>query len=169
MVWAIYYRESHSASQVRKSIIKNMFFEEIPSHSSPKTISVTREWCLVHFWWKIFPSNSQLLFWVIIFARFSWKCHAFLKQTCWFMWRYHDSTSTDKTYEKHQYFWWNHTKMMTQNRSWKVDENIFHQKCTKQHSFVTQCVFGDECDGISSKKHVFFMLFLTWLALWVSL
>ena len=48
---------------------------------------------------------------------------------------------------------------MNQNRSWKFDENIFHQKCTKQHSFVTECVSGDECDGISSKKHDFFHAF----------
>ena len=49
----------------------------------------------------------------------------------------------------------------TQNRSWKFDENIFHQKCTKHHSLVTESVSGDDCDGISSKNHEFFMFFLT--------
>ena len=44
---------------------------------------------------------------------------------------------------------------MTQNRSWKFDENIFHQKCTKHHSLVTESVSGDDCDGISSKNHDF--------------
>ena len=40
---------------------------------------------------------------------------------------------------------------MIQNRSWKIDENIFHQKCPKQHSLVTERVSGDACDDISSK------------------
>ena len=52
-------------------------------------------------------------------------------------------------------------KNKTQNRSWKFDENIFHQKCTKHHSLVTESVSGDDCDGISSKNYEFFMLFLT--------
>ena len=54
-----------------------------------------------------------------------------------------------------------HEFIMTQNRSWKFDENIFHQKCTKHHSLVTESVSGDDCDDISSKNHEFFMLFLT--------
>ena len=32
---------------------------------------------------------------------------------------------------------------MIQNRSWKIDENIFHEKCPKQHSLVTGSVCGD--------------------------
>ena len=58
---------------------------------------------------------------------------------------------------------------MLQNRSWKIDENIFHQKCPKQDSVVTESVFGDACDDISSKNHEKFMLFLTSLPLWDSL
>ena len=48
---------------------------------------------------------------------------------------------------------------MIQNRSWKIDENIFHEKCPKQHSLVTESVSGDVRDDISSKNHEFFMLF----------
>ena len=48
---------------------------------------------------------------------------------------------------------------MLQNRSWKIDENIFHQKCFKQHSLATESVFGDASDDVSFKKpskfHVF--------------
>ena len=35
-------------------------FEEMPSQASPETLSVTREWCLKHFWWKILSSIFQL-------------------------------------------------------------------------------------------------------------
>ena len=57
---------------------------------------------------------------------------------------------------------------MLQNMSWKIDENIFHQKCPKQHSLVTESVSGDAGDDISSKNHEKFMLFLTSLPLWDS-
>ena len=50
-------------------------------------------------------------------------------------------------------------KMMVQTRSWKIDENIFHQKCTKQHSLVTENVSGDASGPITSKIHDFFMCF----------
>ena len=50
--------------------------------------------------------------------------------------------------------------------SWKIDENIFHQKCPGQHSLATESVSGDVCDDISSKNHEIFMLFLTSLLLW---
>ena len=53
--------------------------------------------------------------------------------------------------------------------SWKIDENIFHQKCPKQHSLVTESLSGDACDDISSKTHEKSMLFLTSLPLWDSL
>ena len=46
----------------------------------------------------------------------------------------------------------NRAKTMIQNRSWKIDENIFHQKCPKQHSLVTENVSSDVCDDISSKN-----------------
>ena len=49
---------------------------------------------------------------------------------------------------------------MIQNMSWKIDENIFHQKCPKQHSLVTESVSGDACDDISSKTQQKFMFFL---------
>ena len=42
---------------------------------------------------------------------------------------------------------------MVQNVSWKIDENIFHRKCPKQHSLVTESVSDDACDDISSKNH----------------
>ena len=66
-------------------------------------------------------------------------CSIQLQNSCFFrskldsyMRIHHDST--DKTYENHWIFWWNHVKNIVQNRSWKIDENIFHQKCPKQHS-----------------------------------
>ena len=49
---------------------------------------------------------------------------------------------------------------MIQNTSWKIDENIFHEKCPKQHSLVPESVSGDACDDISSKNHEFFMPFM---------
>ena len=48
---------------------------------------------------------------------------------------------------------------MVQTRSWKIDENIFHQKCPKQHTLVTENVSGDTSDPITSKIHDFFMYF----------
>ena len=49
--------------------------------------------------------------------------------------------------------------------SWKNDENIFHQKCTKQHCLVTESVSIDACDEITlipvKKKHVFSCLSIT--------
>ena len=42
-----------------------------------ETLSVIRECCLVNFWWKIFSSFSQLIFWTIFFAQFRRKFHAF--------------------------------------------------------------------------------------------
>ena len=48
---------------------------------------------------------------------------------------------------------------MLQNTSWKIDENIFHQKCPIQHSLATESVFGVASDDVSFKKpskfHVF--------------
>ena len=41
----------------------------------------------------------------------------------------------------------------------KIYENIFHQKCLKQHSIVTESVSGDASGDISSKNHDFFMRF----------
>ena len=43
--------------------------------------------------------------------------------------------------------------------SWKIDENIFHQKCPKQHSLTTESVADDAGDDISPKTHQKFMLF----------
>ena len=63
----------------------------------------------------------------------------------------------------------NVAKNTLQNMSWKIDENIFLQKCPKQHSLVTESVSGDACDDISSKNHEKFKLFLTSLPLWDSL
>ena len=53
------------------------FFEEISSQASLETLSVTRECCLGHFWWKIFSSIFQLLFWTIFFAWFNQKYNNF--------------------------------------------------------------------------------------------
>ena len=44
--------------------------------------------------------------------------------------------------------------------SWKNDENIFHQKCTKYHSLVTESVSGDASGDISSKIHDFSCVFM---------
>ena len=98
------------------------------------------------------------------FCSISLKISCFLQQT----WRL-CTTTADKTYENHWIFWWNHAKNIVQNRSWKIDENIFHQKCPKQHSLVTESVSGDACDDISSKNDEKFMLFLTCPPLWGSL
>ena len=49
---------------------------------------------------------------------------------------------------------------MLQNRSWKIDENIFHQKCPKQHSLATTGAAGDASDDICSKTHEKIMFFL---------
>ena len=54
---------------------------------------------------------------------------------------------------------------MIQNRSWKIDENIFHQKCPKQHFLATGSAAGDAGDDISSKTHENFVIFLTSLPL----
>ena len=48
---------------------------------------------------------------------------------------------------------------MIQNKSWKIDENIFHQKCHGQHSLVTGSVLGDVRDDIPSKNDEIFMFF----------
>ena len=56
------------------------------------------------------------------------------------------------------------SKNIIQNRSWKIEENIFHEKCPKQHSLTTESVSGDVWDDISSKTHKKFMLFhVCWL------
>ena len=49
---------------------------------------------------------------------------------------------------------------MVQNRSWKNDENIFHQKCPQQHFLVTESVSGDASGDISSKNHDFSCAFM---------
>ena len=41
---------------------------------------------------------------------------------------------------------------MLQNRSWKIDENIFHHKCAKHHSLATESVAGDASDDVSFIK-----------------
>ena len=41
---------------------------------------------------------------------------------------------------------------MLQNRSWKIDENIFHQKCPVQHSLATESVADDASDDVSFTK-----------------
>ena len=48
---------------------------------------------------------------------------------------------------------------MIQNWSWKIDENIFHQKYPKQHSLITESVAGDVRDDITPKINEFFMRF----------
>ena len=47
--------------------------------------------------------------------------------------------------------------------SWKNDENIFHQKCTKQHCLITESVSIDACDEITLipvKKNTSFFMFV---------
>ena len=73
----IYYGKPYSNQHTWKNMNFSWFFEEISSQASPETLSVTRECCLGHFWWKIFSSNFQLLFWVIIFAWFHQKIRWF--------------------------------------------------------------------------------------------
>ena len=51
------------------------------------------------------------------------------------------------------------SKNMTQNWSWKIDENIFHQKYLKQHSLITESVAGDVRDDITPKINEIFMRF----------
>ena len=50
-------------------------------------------------------------------------------------------------------------KNIVQNESWKIDENIFLEKCPKQHSLVTESVSGDASDDISSENREIFVLF----------
>ena len=73
----IYYWNPYSNQQTWKSMDFLRFFEEISSQTSLETFSVTMECCLGHFWWKIFSSIFQLIFWIMVFARFRWKFHAF--------------------------------------------------------------------------------------------
>ena len=91
-----------------------------------------------------------------IFCSISAKISCFFKQS----WQLCTTTS-DKTYEKYWIFWWNYAKNIVQNMSWKNDENIFHQKCTKQHCLVTESVsilwlWRDHIDPCE-KKSSFFM------------
>ena len=56
-------------------------------------------------------------------------------------------------------------KNIVQNMSWKNDENIFHQKCTKQHCLVTEsvsilCLWRDHIDPCE-KNQVFSCLSIT--------
>ena len=78
-ILAIYNRNPYCNSnrQTWKSMNFSWFFEQISSPASPATLIVARECCLGHFWWKIFSSIFQLLFWSIFFAPFGWKIHAF--------------------------------------------------------------------------------------------
>ena len=122
----IYYRKPYSEQKTWKRMKKSWFSHEIPPQASPKTLSVMREYYFRHFWWKIFSSFFQLIFWTIFFAQFRWNFHDILKHS-WHLF----TTTSDKTYENHWIFWWNHSKNMIQNMSWKNDENIFHQKCRK--------------------------------------
>ena len=55
-----------------------------------------------------------------IFCSISLKISCFLQQT----WQL-CTTTADKTLWKSLDFWWNHAKNIVQNRSWKIDENIF--------------------------------------------
>ena len=73
----IYYRKPYSNQKTWKRTKKSWFFEEMSPEASPETLSVTRECCLRHFWWKIFSSFSQLLFWTVIFAWFHRKIQWF--------------------------------------------------------------------------------------------
>ena len=95
-----------------------------------------------------------------IFCIISVKISCFFKQS----WQLCTTTS-DKTYEKYWIFWWNHAKNIVQNMSWKNDENIFHQKCTKQHCLVTEsvsilCLWRDHIDPCE-KNQVFSCLSIT--------
>ena len=67
----IYYRKPYSNQKTWKRMKKSWFLEEMWPEASPETFSVTRECYLGHFWWKIFPSIFQHLFWTIIFAWFN--------------------------------------------------------------------------------------------------
>ena len=146
-----YYRNPYSCQQTWKNMKNLRFFEELSSHTSLASLWVTRERCLVHFWWKIFSPKFQLIFWIMFFAQFRWKFHVFWSKLDSYAWL--QRGSTDQTYENHWIFRWNHVKNMVQNESWKIDENIFHEKCAKQHSMVTESVPSNVSDSISSQNH----------------
>ena len=158
----IYYRNPYSSQKTWKIMKISWVFEEISFHASPGTLAVSRECCLGHFSWKIFSSFFQLVFWIQFLLYFVENFMLFWSKLDGYVWIQHGIA--DKTYENSWIFWWNRAKNTVQNRSWNFDENIFHQKCPKQHSLVTESVFGDACDRISSKNHDFFMLFhVFWL------
>ena len=97
-----------------------------------------------------------------VFAQFHWNFHDFLKQTWWLC--ANTSWQCRQNLWKPLDFWWNRAKNMIQNKSWKIDENIFHKKCPKQHSLITESVAGDVRVDITPKNHEFFMRFhVFWL------
>ena len=158
----IYYRNPYSGQKTWKNMKKSWFFEGISSQTSPQTLAMTRKYCLGHFWWKIFSSIFQLLFWTIFFARFHQKSNDFHRVYL----HYHAvfAHNHQVCFKKAWNFRRNWAKNMIQNRSWKIDENIFHEKCPKQHSLVTGSVCGDVWDDIPSKNHEIFMFFhVFWL------
>ena len=73
----IYNRNPYSNRQAWKSMKFSCFFRGIPSVASPAPQLVVREWCLVHFWWKIFSSIFQILFWTIFLLDFVEKSMLF--------------------------------------------------------------------------------------------
>ena len=153
----IYYCNPYSNRQTWK----NLFFSQGSMWSRHRhkmeTLSVTRQCCLVHFWWKYFHHFSNSYFELYFLLNIGENFMLFQAKLT-IMYDYIRSTS-DKTYEKYWIFWWNHAKNIVQNMSWKNDENIFHQKCTKQHCLVTERVSIDACDEITLipvKKITFF-------------
>ena len=87
--------------------------------------------------WNISDENIFIDFPTLIlnhvFCSISLKISCFLQQT----WRL-CTTTADKTDENHWIFRWNHAQIMVQNRSWTIDENIFHQKCPKRRLLATE-------------------------------
>ncbi len=61
----IYYWNPYSNRQTWKNLIFFTGINVISSQASMETLSVIRQCCLVHFWWKIFSSFFQLIFWTI--------------------------------------------------------------------------------------------------------
>ena len=85
-------------------------------------------------------------------------CSISVKISCFFKLSWQLCTTTsDQTNEKYWIFWWNYAKNTVQNMGWKNDENIFHQKCTKQHCLVTEsvsilCLWRDHIDACEKIK-----------------
>ena len=123
MVWLVYYREPHSGRLVRKSWFFHGFSREYHHRHHRKYFQWPGNvvWDIsgekyFHRFSNCYFEAYFLLHSVENFMLFGSKVDSYVRV-------HHDST--DKTYENHWNFWWNHAKIMVQNRSCKIDENMF--------------------------------------------